>query len=282
MLRSSSSSRDRMLPGLDEIPDPLKVVIHKIRHEHYEELYEPEADGTVFLEDALNEVLEIFQDSGNTLSHLRYVWMTLILALVVEPTVKYYQPQADFTNEVITLMERWIFSKIEKRTLYQNSIVEFKALENLEALISKAINFPEKMASLQSVYEAIDVFQNAIRVLDYPQAKEALLEILDECLEGYAIFPGSYGRRDLFDWWLLEVVPASWYLLPPQSLYVVESMQNAEEIKLTQFQKIEQLSIELWFFLQKSASVVNNKIEIEIGFSEIQSKIPYNSIIKCE
>ena len=62
-----------------------------------------------------------------------------------------------------------------------------------------------------TINECLDVFSQAIRVLNYNQSKEALLEILEHCLEGYAIFPGSSGRRELFDWWLLEVVPASWY-----------------------------------------------------------------------
>jgi hypothetical protein len=76
-----------------------------------------------------------------------------------------------------------------------------------------------KIASFQVVYEALDVYKNAVKVLDPNQSLEALLNILDDCLEGYAIFPGSQGRRELFNWWLLEVVPASWSLSVPRYMY---------------------------------------------------------------
>jgi hypothetical protein len=58
------------------------------------------------------------------------------------------------------------------------------------------------------------------------EAKKALLEILDDCFEGYAIFPGSQGKRDLFNWWLLEVVPATWCLHYPKTLYTINGLQN--------------------------------------------------------
>ncbi|MFW6358897.1 MAG: hypothetical protein ACOC0N_06755, partial [Chroococcales cyanobacterium] len=48
-----------------------------------------------------------------------------------------------------------------------------------------------------------------------------LLEILEDCFEGYAIFPGSQGRRDLLNWWLLDVVPAIWSFKSPESLYTI-------------------------------------------------------------
>ncbi|WP_049802503.1 hypothetical protein [Gloeothece verrucosa] len=65
-----------------------------------------------------------------------------------------------------------------------------------------------------------------MRVIDPLQAKEAILEIIDDCLEGYAIFPGSQGRRELFNWWLLEVVPAAWCLKLPQHLYTIKGLSQ--------------------------------------------------------
>jgi hypothetical protein len=105
--------------------------------------------------------------------------------------------------------------------------------------------FHKKGANFQEISEALNVFYNATKVIDYEQAREAILEIVSDCLEGYAIFPGSYGRRELFDWWLLEVVPASCYLLPPKSFYVVEGVQNKEEIKSRQTKILQQTS-EIW------------------------------------
>ena len=76
--------------------------------------------------------------------------------------------------------------------------------------------------------EALDVLKNSLKVLDIQQSKEALLNILDDCLEGYAIFPGSQGRRDLFNWWLLEVVPASWCLQFPNKIYTIKGIQQTQ------------------------------------------------------
>jgi hypothetical protein len=61
-----------------------------------------------------------------------------------------------------------------------------------------------------ALHEALDVFANLARAFDPAAAPDALLEMLDDCLAGDAIFPGSDGRRDLFNWILIEVVPAAW------------------------------------------------------------------------
>jgi hypothetical protein len=55
------------------MPDSLKGAISKAWQQHYEELYEPEAESAASLQDALDEILELFQGSNQTLSHLRYV-----------------------------------------------------------------------------------------------------------------------------------------------------------------------------------------------------------------
>ena len=251
------SSADKKLPLLNKIPDPLRTLINKIREEHYPELYEPEADGTACLDDALNDILDVFQNSGKTLCHLRYVWLALILALVVEPTVESYQPQNNFTKSTLELLERWIFSQIDSDLSSKKLQSELQQeIDNLEAIVSEPID-PVKnaeIATLQIISESRDVFKNAIRVLDREQAKDATLEILQDCLAGYAIFPGSAGRRDLFDWWLLEVVPASWYLLSPRALYVGEGVENPEEFQIERIKKLQEISSQVRSIFTKNSS----------------------------
>jgi hypothetical protein len=251
------SSADKKLPLLNKIPEPLKTLINKIREEHYPELYEPEADGTASLEEALTEILDVFQNSGKTLCHLRFVWLALILALVVEPTVEYYQPQNNFTTSTLELLERWIFSEIDSNLSSARLNLELQQeIDNLEAIVSEPIDLVKngEIANLQIISESRDVFKNAIRVLNREQAKEATLEILQDCLEGYAIFPGSAGRRDLFDWWLLEVVPASWYLLSPRALYVGEGVDNPEEFQIERIKKIQEISSKVRSIFTKNSS----------------------------
>ncbi|MCT7958970.1 hypothetical protein [Laspinema palackyanum] len=296
MVQSPNYFSKRKLTLLDKIPEPLKALLNKINQEHYEELYEPEADGRVSLEDALNEVLEFFHERDKTYCQIRYVWMTLIFAVLVEPTVEYYNPENGFTKQTIHLIEKWILSNIIDplaRSRVVNYQFQAEKLKKLEYFLSKKINSSkwDKMASLQVIYEAIDVFKNSIRVLDYHQSKAALLEILEDCLEGYAIFPGSYGRRDLFDWWLLEVVPCSWHLVPPTSLYIVQGVENKDKIQLGQSSKLEYLSEKIRLALiiengnqQNTFHKFNNKIEgMEISFnSSIPSNELPNSMIPSE
>ncbi|XWK90166.1 MAG: hypothetical protein U7127_08975 [Phormidium sp.] len=243
VLRSSQS--DQKLPSIEMLPDSLKVLLDKIKQQHYEELYELEADGTTSLQDDLNEVFQAFRISNQTLTHLRYVWMTLILLLVVEPTFEYYQPKDSSPKNIIIEISLWLIANTKKILNDEVKTIEFDDRELLKKDI--LVNYDvsqdtnKNPVSLQVLYEAQDVFKNAIRVLDYEQSVEAILEILDDCLEGYAIFPGSYGRRELFEWWLLEVVPASWFLLTPKSFYVVEDLPNKEEINLRQIRIMEKI-----------------------------------------
>lgn len=244
VLRSSQS--DIEFPSIEMLPEPLKVLLNKIKQRHYEELYELEADSTTSLQDDLNEILQAFHSSDQTLSHLRYVWMTLILLLLVEPTLEYYQPRDSSHKDIILEISLWLIAN-ERRVLTNSQIntVNFDESELLKKDILGTDGFShdtnKNPVSLQVLYEAQDVFKNGIRVLDYDQSVEAIQEILDDCLEGYAIFPGSYGRRELFEWWLLEVVPASWFLQTPKSLYVVEYLPNKEEINLHQTRVLEKI-----------------------------------------
>ncbi|GCL36556.1 MAG: hypothetical protein ACKO9I_06400 [Sphaerospermopsis kisseleviana] len=228
----------------DEIPLYLQVLFNKIKLEHYAELYEPESSGRTSLDDTINEVLTSMRDSNETLTHLRYLWMTLILTLVVEPTLKYYQPKNLLPKRIINLLaSRIIAIIISSINNTKNHISELSTEELLKA-ISKNRNFyiEKEIANFQILDEALDVFDNAVRVLNYDQSVEAILNILEDCLEGYAIFPGSQGRRELFNWWLLDVVPASYNLLPPKSFYVVEGVRNKEEIRSRQSRLLAKIS----------------------------------------
>ncbi|TVP61049.1 MAG: hypothetical protein EA343_15485 [Nodularia sp. (in: Bacteria)] len=273
MVIKFTPSINRQVSYTNNIPEPLEALFNQIRLEHYEELYEPEADGTASLEDTLNEVLEATRSSNETLSHLRYVWMTLIITLVVEPTVKHYQPQGKLSpKNIINLMVRWIIETINK-SISSESTTKI-AVDKLIGQITENcdFDFQTEIASLQVINEALDVFRNAVRVLDYNQAVEAILEILDDCLEGYAIFPGSYGRRELFEWWLFDVVPASFYLKPPKYFYIVEGLQNKETIRLRQTSLMNDISYLLQSMVQLDIKNEDQK--------NSQHLFNYNNIVK--
>ncbi|MBD2629401.1 hypothetical protein [Trichormus variabilis] len=227
-----------------KIPVELQWLSNKIKSKHYDELYEGYNDTTDSLEDDLQAVLEIFGNENQSINHIRYIWMTLIISLAVEPTLEYYDPNNNLPKTVIQLMEKFLYQSINGsiKRINQNKLDQFIN----EIFKSHESYFQKREANFQAISEALDVFYNAIRVLNYDQSLEAMLEILEDCLEGDAIFPGSYGRRELFDWWLLDVVPASYNLLPPKIFYVVEGVKNKEEIRLRQTRLLSKISKKIW------------------------------------
>jgi hypothetical protein len=150
-----------------------------------------------------SQILETFKKEDGALWHSRYINMASILAMAVQPTVKAYDHNDKRTEQVFQWIDKY------RKT---QEIPSSETIHNL---------FPVVSFGSQALDEALDVFKNVLRVLNPFQAKEALLEILEDCLEGYAIFPGSQGRRDLFNWWLLEVVPAAWCSQTPQFIYTL-------------------------------------------------------------
>lgn len=240
---------------LRQLPESIQGTLSRVWQQHYEELYEPEEEDAASLKDALDEILEVFQSNNQTLSHIRYVWMALILASVVEPTVEYYQPLNLIPQKTISKIELWLLENLEKmldsKRKFSNALRE----EEFNAIVDGIqIDYTnKKVPNFQIIFEALDVYMSAIKTLDYNQSLEALLDILDNCLEGYAIFPGSHGRRELFDWWLLEVVPASWYLLPPSSIYSVDKLGNEKNKGFCQMNKLNEISFAMWSIILKTS-----------------------------
>jgi len=263
----SIQNRNYTQEVLNIIPEEMQLLFSQIKLEHYEELYEPEADGTDSLQDALKKVLELIQHRDKKLAYYRYLWMTLILILVVEPTLEYYDSNNLLPKQVINLISSVLQNNINSKI--NTKIIDNNALDKLitEILKSHESYFQNKEANFQEINEALDVFYNAMKVIKYDQSVEAILEILYDCLEGYAIFPGSYGRRELFDWWLLDVVPASYNLLPPKSFYVVEGLENKEEIRLRQTRLLNQLSSQVWDDISKNLISKEEKTLSVIIFS---------------
>lgn len=196
------------------IPEFLHQLIYKIWLDKYEELYEDVEVNKNYLEhpleDGCKNILSFFYENNE--SHLNYIFMAIILAEAVKPTVKAYLPDNRKTEQVYEWLSKYLEKKIEFKNIIKGSEI---AIDEI---------FPTISVGCQAIDEALDVFHNVLRVIEPQQAQEALLEILDDCLEGYAIFPGSQGRRDLFNWWLLEVVPAAWCLQLPRKLYTINGL----------------------------------------------------------
>jgi hypothetical protein len=233
---------DNRLALFGYIPSSLQKVLNSAVSQRYQELYEPEANGNVLLEDTLEEILNSFGQNSKLLGQLRYVWMALTLAAIVEPTLIYYQPDNQIPEKTIDHLTCWLLETLEEIISPQKH--SDSACKNIDSNISvdfQNLDPINEISSLQVLSEALDVYSNALKTIEPNQSLEALLNILDDCLEGYAIFPGSDGRRELFEWWLLDVVPSCWYLLPPASAY---SLNDAD--KSSALIRLEGISSLLW------------------------------------
>ncbi|WP_157453444.1 hypothetical protein [Coleofasciculus chthonoplastes] len=245
---------------LHHLPASLQKAMVTAWNQHYEELYESESDGTVLLEDALSRTLNSFQTSNQTLMQIRYVWMALTLAVVVEPTIKYYQPDHPIPEETINKLTNWLLKTIAGLFYPQENFNrEFDNVLNDTSVENNHIFPNKKISSFQVLSEALDVYISAINALEPSHSLQALLDILDDCLEGYAIFPGSYGRRELFNWWLLDIVPSCWYLLPPTSVYSLNELANDDSHQT--LSQLEETSSLMWSLIEAAIHNQNSREE---------------------
>lgn len=227
---------DFKLSKTTKIPDVLQNAIHEVRQKQYKELDEANADPNNSLETNVHKILKVLDSNNDCLAYSRYIWMGIILGFATKPTVTAYLPNDLRPSFILKMIKRFFFRGQAKQLSQKfNSVIT----ENLEysSKVSQLCEqlFPHKFEGSQALDEALDVFWNLLRLMDYNLAQEALLESLDDCFDGYAIFPGSQHRRDLFDWWLLDVVPATWCLKFPKTIYTIKGL---EPFKLDQFFEI--------------------------------------------
>jgi hypothetical protein len=204
---------------LSNIPPTLRELLNFTCQEKYEELYEKNA-GKISLDDMCLKILNNLKDKDELLTQKRYLYMALIMADAVEPTIKKKLHKDNRSQKVFQLINYLLIQK----KVNNNLLDQKKLIAKIEKALEKL--FPEISFGLQEIDEAFDVFKNLVKTLVPSLSQNALLEILDDCFQGYAIFPGSENCRDLFNWWLLDVVPAVWNLVPPQQLYTIHGLQD--------------------------------------------------------
>lgn len=195
-----------------EIPDSLRLVIEKIQGYSYAELYEEKNIQGISLEDSLITVFDGIQKEKNSLDiSYCYFFMAIVMGIAVQPTIKSYLPRETITGNTFQhLFQNWIYPQDN----YQPNLnVSFQDYQN-------------NLGQYQALDEAVDVFENMLQVLESVKTREAILNILDDCFQGYAIFPGSQGRRELFDWWLLDVVPSVFCGRLPKSIHTLKGVDK--------------------------------------------------------
>jgi len=193
-----------------EIPDSLRLVIERIQGYSYGELYEEKDIQGISLEKSLITVFDAIEKEKNSLDiSYCYFFMAIVMGIAVQPTIKNYLPRETITGNIFQYLFRdWIYSQ---HNYQPNFNVSFQDYQNY-------------LGQYQALDEAVDVFENMLQALESVKTREAILNILDDCFQGYAIFPGSQGRRELFDWWLLDVVPSVFCGRLPKNIHTLKGV----------------------------------------------------------
>lgn len=238
---------DFLIDNSLDIPNEVSEVLHDIWVQKYEELYEVDSKQGRSLLEAISKALETLQDRNPTLEHLRCVWCGYILGLAVKPTVESYSSGDCRALVVLKATQEYLRSYFQNSNFYDwkydASLLNLQDFHSQDCdtglLCSDGGEFQEDRINLlkelhfsrlmkgrsegpQALDEALDVFLNIldlISVQSYSRNCDALTEILYDCLEGYAIIPGSEGRRDIFNWWLTDVIPSARSFCTPQRIY---------------------------------------------------------------
>ena len=195
-----------------EIPDSLRLVIERIQSYSYAELYEEKNIQGISLEDSLITVFDAVEKEKNSLDiSYCYFFMAIVMGIAVQPTIKTYLPRETITGNIFQyLFQNWIYPQDN----YQpNFNLSFRDYQNY-------------LGQYQALDEAVDVFDNMLQVLESVKTRAAILNILDDCFQGYAIFPGSQGRRELFDWWLLDVIPSVFCGRLPKNIHTLKGIDK--------------------------------------------------------
>ena len=190
----------------NQIPESIQQLINQVKENHYEELYEEEADGNVSLQENLIELIEALEAKDDrSLTNKRFVCLGFFLALAVTPTIEAYFPENSIASQVFPLVLN-----------YQSDPQDIPEPQQIDLL------FPDVSWGYQAVDEAMNVLHNLLLMLTPFPVKGCLLDMLDDCLEGYAIISGSHYRRKLFDWFLLDLYPRAYQQVFPKSLFTIK------------------------------------------------------------
>jgi hypothetical protein len=188
-----------------DIPLSLKNLLSEIWAQQYQEhSKEHDGDATTSLSDAFTNVLDALWPESISVhaGHKRYVWMAYALGFTIGPTINrdpMYKQQAAL---ILMGISRWLRGK--------TAALDFPREEELNASV---------IEGELAMDEARSVLQNLRKITDPAEARTALLQILDDCFEGYTVLQDVYRRRDFFHWWLVEVVPAAWCMRLPKVIY---------------------------------------------------------------
>ena len=184
------------------IVEPLRELLQELWSYCYDELCDDRDDGRVtgdFWEDC-DRLITFLETDDPSLGHRRLVYLGWSLALAAAATIKRITSEDTQSPPVFAAVRAFLEDQ-------QPPPANWSATE------------PPEIVGPQELIEARYVIVELARALYPDQAVVALFDILDDCLDSYAIEPGGQYRRNVFNWMLVEVVPAAWSCRLPSTMY---------------------------------------------------------------
>jgi hypothetical protein len=189
------------LPQNLKLPNNLLDTIREVWNRKYRDLYEN--GGKCSAEHAFEEVLQTFGSTIDTVIHKRYVYMAMGMALAAQATLKHFFPNDSRPDVVIVKVNNWIEHGVEIPDDFADTL------------------FPNinEGGMYQAADEAYNIFYALLKTLNKESAYEELINILYDAITGDAISPFAAAKRDLFNWWIVDVVPRAYCMMLPSNLY---------------------------------------------------------------
>ena len=189
------------LPSWFRGPEKLERAIRRAWKASYKDLYQPYGESKA--DNAFAELLGTLGDLSNHTVHKRYVLNGLAMALAVQETIFRYRPEDNRPAAVIAHVCSWFHDpgtdSQRIRVLFQPEIAH--------------------RGRFVAVDESYNVLYNLLLGLEADRAATAIQDVLYDAVTGDAISPLVEAKRDIFNWWLIEVLPASYHLRLPRLLY---------------------------------------------------------------
>lgn len=193
--------REFRLPQWFNGPEELTKILQEVWNRSYPDLYD--RGGEDDLESAIEEVLKLLGRLNQDTTHKSYVYIAWTIALAVEATIKHYFPDDQ------------IFPKVEKQVLLwlENGV------EVPDNFVNTVFSDLEQIGKHQASGEAYNILYATLNSLAAENAYTAVLDILYYALTGDAVSGFSAAKRDIFNWLIVEVIPAAYCLRVPDTIY---------------------------------------------------------------
>lgn len=156
------------------------------------------------VEGAYHQVLDaLSRGEDPTRTHHRFVRMALILALASQAWIRKYTPEDTRASALTDEVTRWLLTGAPLGSPSGPALYPVVATRH------------QHLDEQREVHRCLSWMPS-----DPDRCPSLLLDILDLTLTGYAIHPGGGpARRDLFNWWLSQAIPATVFDRLPDHIY---------------------------------------------------------------